>query len=94
MGEYMEIDVSEAIESKEGGFWFDFEQALVNKDSRDDQVYSEGDLSSAPSSHSLIFSQNSLTWRLFELVMEMCKRAHPALAPLLALPLCFIQIDI
>lgn len=46
MGEYMEIDVSEAIEGKEGGFWFDFEEALVNKDASDPLVYSEGDLSS------------------------------------------------
>jgi len=44
--EFMDVDVAEAIEQNEGGYWFDFERALVALDNNEANVLSEGDLSS------------------------------------------------
>lgn len=54
----MEVDLNEAVDNQEGGYWFDFEQLLVSKDSTAKSsrgVESEGDRScTAPPHASLL----------------------------------------
>lgn len=45
MVDVLDIDISDTIDQTQGGFWFNFEQALLQKDDEDPNTQTLGDLS-------------------------------------------------
>lgn len=77
MADVMEVDLTEALDQTEGGFWFSFEDSLKRKDDLDPYVMTEGDIAGTNYDCFQLFHSSSLRKGV---------ESHPP--PLATLPWC------